>query len=267
MNQSILKKYPFLFLIGLSLFLNSCKEGEGFNIFSIEDDKELGLQLSEEIASDPANYPVLDENDYPEAYAHIRRIRDAVLNSGNVTYKDEFDWEVKIIHDDDVLNAFCAPGGYIYVYTGLIKYLDTEDHLAGVMGHEIAHADKRHSTEQMTKLYGVGLLFDIALGNSSDLSQIVVGLIGLKFSRNHETEADEYSVRYLCPTDYNAAGAAGFFQKLIDLEQTGGTPQFLSTHPNPDNRVENIEATEQAEGCTGTGTFDDRYQDFKASLP
>lgn len=266
MNQLISKNYLILLTV-LGLFFNSCKDGEGFNLFSIQEDKELGLQLSEQIASDPANYPVLNPDQHATAYSHINRIRNELLNSGKVTYKDEFDWPIKIIHDDDVLNAFAAPGGYIYVYTGLIKFLASEDHLAGVIGHEIAHADKRHSTEQLTKLYGISLLFDVVLGNSSDLSQIVVGLIGLKFSRNHETEADEFSVRYLCPTDYNAAGAAGFFQKLIDLEQTGSTPQFLSTHPNPDNRVANIEEKKVEEGCDGTGTFESRYQDFKNSLP
>jgi len=70
-------------------------------------------------------------------------------------HKDDFAWQVKIIDDPETLNAFATPGGYIYVYTGLIKFLDTEDQLAGVMGHEIAHADLRHSTRQMTSSYGV----------------------------------------------------------------------------------------------------------------
>jgi Zn-dependent protease with chaperone function len=257
-----------LLLAIITLNLAACKNDEGFNLFSIEDDKALGLQLSEEISANPAEYPLLSELQYSAAYDHLYRIRDSILNSGNVTYKDEFTWELKIIHDDSVLNAFCAPGGYIYVYTGLIKFLDSEDQLAGVLGHEIAHADKRHSTEQLTKTYSIGLLLQVVLGNNAALLQeIAQGLISLKFSRNHETEADEYSVKYLCATSYNAAGAAGFFQKLIDLQQAGSTPQFLSTHPSPDNRVENINASKTASGCTGTGTFDSRYQQLINSLP
>ncbi len=252
----------------LMFSISSCNDDEGVNFFSIEDDKELGKQLEAEIAANPSEYPVLSETQYSAAYGHLYRMRDSILNSGVVTYRDDFEWKLKIIHDDSVLNAFCAPGGYIYVYTGIIKFLETEDQLAGVLGHEIAHADKRHSTEQLTKTYSLSLLLQVVLGeNAAALQEMATGLIALKFSRNHETEADEYSVKYLCGTSYNAAGAAGFFQKLIDIEQAGGTPQFLSTHPNPDNRVENINANRTANGCTGTGTFDSRYQQLINSLP
>lgn len=259
----------FLFILSVSILFgcNGCKD-KGFNIFSIEDDKQLGLQLQQEIAANPSDYPVLDETQYSAAYAHIYRMRDSILNSGNVEHKDDFTWEVKIIHDDSVLNAFCAPGGYIYVYTGLIKFLDTEDELVGVLGHEIAHADRRHSTQQLTKSYSISLLLQVVLGeNAQLLSEIAQGLVALKFSRSDESEADEYSVKYLCPSAYNAAGAAGFFAKLIALEQAGNTPQFLSTHPNPDNRVADMNAHKTAFGCTGTETFDTRYQQLKNSLP
>ena len=72
----------------------------------------------------------------------------------------------RLIDDDKTLNAFCTPGGFIYVYTGLIKFLDSEDQLAGVMGHEIAHAALRHSTRQMTKVYGVQTLLQVATGRA-----------------------------------------------------------------------------------------------------
>ena len=265
-----MKPTSVFFFLALSflLSLNACKKDEGFNLFSVDDDIELGKQLKAEIEANPSEYPLLSESQYSAAYSHLFRMKDSILNSGQVTYKNEFTWELKIVHDDNVLNAFCAPGGYIYIYTGLIKFLDSEDQLAGVLGHEIAHADKRHSTEQLTKTYGIATLLQVVLGNNvALLQQIATGLISLSFSRAHETEADDYSVKYLCPTGYNAAGAAGFFQKLIDLQQTGGTPQFLSTHPNPDNRVENINANSVNSGCPGTGTFESRYQQLKNSLP
>jgi predicted Zn-dependent protease len=255
-----------VFFILCFLFCCNCKNG--FNIFTIEDDKQLGMQLQQEIASKPGQYPLLNETQYSQAYAHLYRIRDSILNSGNVQYKDEFEWDLAIIHDDSVLNAFCAPGGYIYVYTGLIKFLDSEDQLAGVLGHEIAHADRRHSTQQLTKSYSISLLLQVVLGDNAQLlSEIAQGLVSLKFSRSDETEADEYSVKYLCHSEYNAAGAAGFFAKLIALEQAGNTPEFLSTHPSPDNRVAEINNNKNEEGCSGSGTFDARYQQLKNSLP
>ena len=132
----------------------------------------------------------------------------------------------------------------------------------------MAHADRRHSTDQLTQVYGLQLLLDILLGNSqNDISNIAATLVTLSFTRSHETEADTYSVNYLCPTDYRADGAADFFQLLIDNGQSGGTPVFLSTHPDPGNRVQNITDQRTEQGCTGTGTFDAAYSGFKSSLP
>jgi beta-barrel assembly-enhancing protease len=245
---------------------NSKKDGGGINIFSLEDDKKFGAQTAEQIASDPASYPVLDPIKYPKAYEHIQRITNNVLNSGKLNHRNDFVWQVKIIQNDSTLNAFCTPGGYIYVYTGIIKYLDTEDQLAGVMGHEIAHADLRHSTDAMTQQYGLSMMFDIVLGKQSTLSTIGQQLINLKYSRSHESQADEYSVIYLSGTPYQCNGAAGFFEKL----SSGGastTPVFLSTHPGDASRIQNINAKSTSISCSTTPIGGTTYQDFKNSLP
>jgi predicted Zn-dependent protease len=254
------------------LSLSGCKglqkTVDGINIFSIQDDIALGKQVSQQIESDPKQFPILPERGNEEVYRYIRGITQKILNSGKVTYKDQFAWQVKIIQDDKTLNAFCTPGGYIYVYTGLIKFLDSEDQLAGVMGHEIAHADKRHSTNQMTKIYGIDAVRYILTGNQDPgmLEQIALGLASLKFSRNHEEEADEYSVRYLCPTEYKADGAAGFF---IKLNSKGGSspPEFLSTHPDPGNRVVAIRGRAQILGCKGDNSNTSEYNRIKKLLP
>jgi predicted Zn-dependent protease len=173
---------------------------------------------------------------------------------------------LRIIHDDSTLNAFCTPGGYIYIYTGILKFLDSEDEFAGVLGHEIGHADMRHSTRQMTKMFGVQSLISIIAGNREMLGQVTTALVNLRFSRTHENEADEQSVKYLCPTEYNAAGGAGFFQKLQDM---GGQspPEFLSTHPSPEGRIEHFKEHKETMSCTGTETFQTRYEAMVAKLP
>lgn len=248
-----LKLISFYSLMSATLILNGCgKDGVGLNIFSVEDDKQLGLQTKGQIEADPAQFPILDPSTHAEAYAYIYKLRDDILNAGQVTHKDDFNWEVKIIKNDDVQNAFCTPGGYIYVYTGLIKYLDNKSSLAGVMGHEMAHADKRHSTTQLTKQYGVQTMLDVVLGkNQGLLSQIGSQLVTLQFSRTDESQADEYSVKYLCPSKYHADGAANFFQKIID-QGSATPPAFLSTHPNPDNRVKNIQKFASEGACSAT---------------
>lgn len=235
-------------------------------LMNISQDIQMGQAAVQEIEGKPTEYPILDSASNPVAYGHIYRIRNNILNSGKVYYKNEFPWRIRIIKDDNTLNAFCTPGGYIYVYTGIIKYLDNETQLAGVMGHEIAHADRRHSANQMLKQYGLQTLIDIfTSGSTQQIAEIGGKLIALSFSRSDETEADDYSVRYLYGTEYDPQGAKYFFQKIGGSQ---GVPEFLSTHPNPTNRVVNIEDTWKCLGSGGNnGTFTQRYQEFKNSLP
>lgn len=246
--------------------VNEKNKGKGFNLFTVEQDKELGAQVAAEIDSNPAQFPLLDSATNVDVYKYIYNVRDKILNSGQIDFKDDFNWRIRVIHDDSTLNAFCTPGGYIYVYTGILKFLDSEDQFAGVLGHEIAHADMRHSTRQMTKMFGVQILLDVVAGDRAAIKQITGALIGLKFSRKHETEADEKSVDYLCPTDYNAAGGAGFFIKIQEMGG-GRTPEFLSTHPDPGDRVEKFQNNAVIKGCTGNKDYKTEFQQMVAKLP
>ncbi|MDF9798439.1 putative Zn-dependent protease [Catalinimonas alkaloidigena] len=259
----------FFYAISCSLFIafSSCEEDSALFI-SPEQQIELGRQLDSTIMASPGEYPVLDASEYPEAYDYLEGIFDEILRSNAVRY-EEFPWQIRIIEGDETLNAFAAPGGFAYVYTGLIKYLDSEDDLAGVLGHEIAHADLEHSARQMERQYGASLLLSIVLGDGTaqQLGQIATGLVGLKFSRNFERNADEKSVEYLSDTRYNCAAARSFFQKLEEEGQAGGTPEFLSTHPDPGSRVENITEKANAVGCDTDPLDPASYDDFKAMLP
>ncbi len=234
------------------------------NAFPIADDIKLGKQVSDQIAADPKQFPILPEASNQQVYSYVKGIRDKILNTGKVKYKNTFKWELKIIDDDKTLNAFVTPGGYIYIYTGLIKFLDTEDQLAGVMGHEIAHADRRHSTRQMTKSGALGMLSKAVLGDQNAVGQVVNGLIGLKFSRSSEEEADKYSVSYLCSTNYKADGAAGFFVKMKG--KGGAPPKFLSTHPVSTDRIKDIKLESRRLGCKGAGAGFGTYDRIKNLL-
>lgn len=236
----------------LGLFSGCKKDGTGVFLFSIQDDKDLGAKVDAEIKSG-GEFNILSRSSNAAAYAYMDAMRDEILAGGQVKFKDEFNWELNIINDDATLNAFCTPGGYIYVYSGLIKYLDNSSSLAGVLGHEMAHADRRHSSKQMQEQYGISVLLSVlsstAGDNAAALGNIAASLTNLAFSRADETEADEYSVKYLCPTDFDAAGAANFFQKIID-EGNPSVPAFLSTHPSPDNRVTKITENAAAGNCS-----------------
>ena len=264
-TRFIIGSLALLIISGCGM-VNDKNKGKGFNLFTIDQDKQLGAQVAAEIESNPVQYPILDSVKHSDVYRYVYGVRDKLLNAGNVDFKNEFSWRIRIIHNDSTLNAFCTPGGYIYIYTGILKFLDNESELAGVLGHEMGHADMRHSTRQMTQMFGVQILLDVLAGDRIALKQVTGALIGLKFSRNHETEADDCSVKYLCPTDYNADGGAGFFQKI---QAMGGPkpPEFLSTHPDPGNRVENFQNSKITLGCAGNNNFAIEYKTIMAKLP
>lgn len=251
----------------LALAGTGCAEGS-LNLFSIQDDLDLGAQLRDEILADPDTYPVVDEADAPEAYEYLYMVTDELLATGQVRHADDFAWEVYLINDDSTVNAFAAPGGFVWVYSGLIQYLSEDDHFAGVMGHELAHAAERHSTEQLTRIYGLSTLVSLLLGEDPGvLVEIAAGLVNLSFSRTAEAEADERSVVYLCDTSWAADGTAGFFAQL-DAEEGADIPEFLSTHPSAESRVQDIRAYAESLGCDTTLSDDgDAWEEFQASLP
>jgi beta-barrel assembly-enhancing protease len=269
----------FLFGLVIALALAGCardRTGQRI-IFSSEDDIRLGQQVARQVDSTFRAQGQLLERNSPEprvqrAYAHLDRIMNRILNSGTIAYRDEFRWETKIINDPNTQNAFATPGGYIYVYTGLVRVLNSEDHFAGVLAHEIAHADRRHSMRMLQRQYGLSILLSIILGNNPQTLSVIAAqlagqLAGLRFSRSAERDADAYSVVYLAGTNHYACdGAAGFFEQMLELENRGRPPEFLSTHPSPGNRVRDIRQRAQAEGCRTVQATDTQFQDFKRSL-
>jgi predicted Zn-dependent protease len=157
-----------------------------------------------------------------------------ILNSSQNQKKNVYKYSVEIINDDNTLNAFALPGGPIYIYSGLLRYLDSEAALAGVLGHEIAHAELRHASTRMTQEYGISTLPSMVLGdNQSTLTQIVANLLTiatiLQNTRANEDQADEYSIKYLQDTKYYADGKIS--AATSDIEK------ILSTHPEPAQRI------------------------------
>lgn len=237
--------------------------------FPLSSDVTLGAAVAENINGEFAA-TILNESENQAAYDYLNAIKNQILQSEDVENKDLFLWKLTII-DEDVLNAFATPGGYIYVYVGLINYLDNVDDLAGVMGHEIAHADRRHSVNQQIQNAKLQLLLNVVAGDQSAIAEVAAGFISnvssLKFSRDDETEADAASVEYLDETNFACNGAAEFFRKLEE-EGGSGVPEFLSTHPNPSNRVVDIDARATCRGCSTNATSGEinglTYAEFKA---
>lgn len=231
-------------VLALIPFINSCDSG--LNVFSKADDVQLGLDVNNEIRSNPQEYPIYNGDPALKTYIN-ERLFNHILTSPQIESKSIYPYQLEII-DKDVLNAFALPGGYLYVYTGLLSYLDTEAALAGVLGHEIAHAERRHATQRMTSYYGVSFLLSLILGeNPSQIAEVAANLfVGLAFlanSRSDENDADQYSFNYLRDTRYYPGGVKFFFEKMRDdglvSSQSDKIATFLSTHPDPIDRITN----------------------------
>ncbi|HEX8547908.1 MAG TPA: M48 family metallopeptidase [Cytophagaceae bacterium] len=230
-------------------------------------DESLGSQYSEQVNADVSQFPVLDSTANPQVYEYVGSIRDKILSSDDIKYKSEFPYTLKVIRNDSIMNAFCIPGGYIYVYTGLIKYLDTESELAGVLAHEIAHAEQRHSIKQMSKSMGLSFLIGLVFsGDVESLFRLGGNLLVLKFSRNDEREADEYAVKYLYDTSYDPRGVSKFFEKLLNEKKDADVPNFLSTHPASQDRVDDILRTWKEMGSKTGETGRERHEEIKQLL-
>jgi beta-barrel assembly-enhancing protease len=271
MQKTMNQKFGWILNTVLFVLITSCDKDTGLNFFTLNQDIEFGETMDSIIRANPADYPILEASTNPDAYDFINGMMQKILQSDDFVHKADFDWEVTII-EQDVMNAFAVPGGKLYFYTGLIKYLDNAADLAGVMAHEMAHADRRHSTEQMTKYYGLSILVSLLLGDDKSqfeeiASDLATGLAALQFSRTHEYEADEYAVRFTTDTDYHPKGIAGFFEKLQTDGQTAQTFEFLSTHPSDQNRIDNIDMIWRSLGSPGGAYFETEYTELKSILP
>ncbi|MDO5101467.1 MAG: M48 family metallopeptidase [Lautropia sp.] len=157
-------------------------------------------------------------------------------------------WEVNVIQSDE-LNAWCMPGGKIAFYSGIINRLKlSDDEIAAIMGHEIAHALREHARERASEQATAGLLIGIGAAAAGvgqagqDLGQLAYQTtFGLRHSRLHETEADRIGVELSARAGYDPRAAITLWQKMAQASGGGGTPEFLSTHPSAKTRIKDLQ--------------------------
>ena len=189
----------------------------------------------------------------------VERVRKISFNLIDKTYifrddAEDWNWEINVI-DSELINAFCMPGGKIVVYSGLINKIDaTNDELAAVIGHEIAHALREHGRERMSSalVQQVGILgFAIYLSNQEGsylskqaiLQGVALGttlFFALPNSREQEREADDMGLELTALAGYNPMAAVSLWRKM-DAQSDSQPPEFLSTHPSNENRIEDLQ--------------------------
>ena len=185
----------------------------------------------------------------PALTARVRAIAQRLIPHTGVFRQDApgWNWEVNVIASPEV-NAWCMPGGKIAVYAGLVQKLDaTDDEIAAVIGHEIAHALREHSRERASQQINAGIVatgVGVALGGSQgsiDMASMVANLTyNLPNSRLHETEADRVGVELAARAGFDPRAAVSLWQKMARVSG-GGPPQWLSTHPSSETRIRDLQ--------------------------
>ena len=215
------------------------------NKYKVQDDVKLGRDYSAQVEK---QMPVLND---AESTRYLQNIGRRLANSiPNQFQHSEFEYNFKVINARDI-NAFALPGGPMYVNRGMIEAAKNEGELAGVMAHELSHVALRHSTAQATKqssplnqVLGIGsILGGAILGGQAGAAigqTIYQSVFVLPYSRDYETQADTLGAQIMSNAGYDPRDLANVFRTIE--AQSGGNraPEFLSTHPNPENRYENI---------------------------
>jgi predicted Zn-dependent protease len=176
---------------------------------------------------------------------------ESYLKQNNLSMTTEgYDWQYNVLVSED-LNAFCMPGGQIVFYEGIMPVCQDENGIAVVMGHEIAHAVAQHGNERMSQQLAIqmgGLALSEAMKEQKqetmDLAMIAFGVgtqlgVQLPYSRLHESEADELGLYFMAMAGYDPRTAPAFWERMT-AKSTSRPPEFLSTHPDPSNRIEDM---------------------------
>jgi predicted Zn-dependent protease len=205
---------------------------------------------------------------YPDS-ALQRYVRDIGLRMAASSERPSLPWSYKLL-DDELINAFALPGGFIYVTRGILANMNSEAELAAVLGHETGHVTARHSASQITRqqLAQIGLGVGSVLSETvRDLGQVAAAglqLLFLKYGRDDERQADELGFRYMTALRYHPAGMTAVMQMLSSTspaDDASGVPSWLSSHPDPGDRVQANERRIAQSGVS-YATYTTNHDDF-----
>lgn len=229
---------PLLLLLAL-LFAAEPLVARAVSLVSIEQEQKLGAMLFK------AQKARLDLIDNTPANAAIEDIGRRLTAQSSHSYR----WYVA---KDASINAFAMPGGYIVVHTGLIDAAESPEELAGVIAHEVQHVEQRHSLQQIARELGLGAAISLLLGDAGNIGSMATQLSGLKFSRDHEREADLRGLESLLAAGIDPAGMASMFRKLEAAAAGLSPPALLSSHPATAERIAAIEDAIKASAAQST---------------
>jgi predicted Zn-dependent protease len=213
---------------------------------TVEEEIALGLQSAPQMAQE---FGGLDPDE--QLQAQIDQIGQRLVESSEAS-QTEYPFEFHVLADTQTVNAFALPGGQIFITRALLNQLQTEGEVAGVLGHEIGHVVGRHSAEQIAKSQliqglagaaGVGLYDpqNLQSASAAQMAQLVGAMVTMKYGRDDELQSDRLGVRFLADGGYDPRALLRVMEVLAQAGGGGRQPEFMSTHPDPGNRLEEIQ--------------------------
>jgi beta-barrel assembly-enhancing protease len=213
---------------------------------SVEQEIGMGLQAAPEMES---QYGGLSDDE--QGQAEVTKVGERLV-ARSVAATSRCRFQFHLLADPQTINAFALPGGQVFITEGLFKRLTTEGQLAGVLGHEMGHVIERHSAQQLAKsqltegLTGAAVVasYDPDNPRSAETAAVAAAigkLVSLRYSRGDELQADEWGVKLTADAGYDPRAMIGVMQILEEASRGGAPPEFFSTHPNPQHRLQRIE--------------------------
>jgi len=206
---------------------------------SPEQEIALGLRSAPEMAAQMGG---ISRN--PQATALVRRVGEKLVRE-SLAAKSPYKFSFHVLADARTVNAFALPGGPVFITEGLLRHLKTEAEVAAVLGHEIGHVIARHSSERLAKQQLTqGLVSAVVLGSgdysTAQIGQMVGGMINMKYGREDEIESDRLGLRVMAEAGYDPRAMIRVMEVLAQASGGSRQPEFMSTHPAPENRAARI---------------------------
>jgi predicted Zn-dependent protease len=232
----------WIFISLILLVLNCATTGPGGKksliLISTSQEVSIGKSLVKDIES---QNKVTDDSTLAE---YINQVGQKIAG---ISDRTDIQYHFKVLESPEI-NAFACPGGFIYIYTGLLKTMDNEAQLAGVLAHEIGHVVARHGVKRLQQVLGIQVLLSIALGESNEVTQkaISAGLVVILqgYSRQNEFEADYNGAYYMTRSGYHPQGMIQLFGKFQEMEKSRkntALDQLLASHPPTADRIAKVE--------------------------
>lgn len=251
-------------VLGVCILFCGCMTA-GFeppSLLTTQEEVALGAKLAVQVEKEEK---VLRDS---QVQAYVSEIGQRLAR---VATRQDLTYQFKVIDDPDTVNAFALPGGYLYVYTGLMKLCANEAELASVMAHEIGHVAAHHHGEMMTRQLGYNFLISLILGRDPNQNaQLVADLVGslrtMHFSRVDEREADQLGMEFLFRGGYKPEAMLTFMHRMFEEDERAGGGFLLpifSSHPPTEERIARLQALIQQyppEARAQNTLNDQRYQ-------